>query len=111
VLKYERQCCGRRGLVAEKGSGRNVESADGGLGVSPLVPTALDGAAMSVCSLGLLLALAALTSLSRAASLTGRHLLAWALVVLFVPFVGPVSWFCFRLRGKRQRVRYLDDDA
>jgi hypothetical protein len=111
VLKYERQCCGRRGLVAEEGSGRNVESADGGLDVSPLVPTALDGAAMSVCSLGLLLALAALTSLIRAASLTGRHLLAWALVVLFVPFVGPVSWFCFRLRGKRQRVRYLDDEA
>lgn len=107
---YERQCFGSHLFVAEKGSGRSVET-DGGLGVSPLVPTALDGAAMSVCFFGLLLALAALTSLIRAASLTGRHLLAWALVVLFVPFVGPVSWFAVRLRGRRQRFRYLDDDA
>ncbi|MFJ4075380.1 PLDc N-terminal domain-containing protein [Curtobacterium sp. NPDC089991] len=79
--------------------------------MSPLVPTALDGAAMSVCILGLLLALAALTSLIRAASLTGRHLLAWALVVLFVPFVGPVSWFAVRFRRSRQRFQNLDDDA
>lgn len=76
--------------------------------MSPLVPTALDGAAMSVCIFGLLLALAALASLIRAASPTGWHLLAWALVVLFV---GPVSWFAVRLRGRRQRFRYLDDDA
>jgi len=79
--------------------------------VNPLVPTALDGAAMSVRIFGLLLALVALASLIRAASPTGWHLLAWALVVLFVPLVGPVSWFAIRLRGRRQRLRYLDDDA
>lgn len=93
-----------------EGSGRNVET-DGRLGVSPLVPTVLDGAAMSVCVFGLLLALAALASLIRAASPTGWHVLAWTLVVLFVPFVGPVSWFTIRLRGRRQGFRYLDDDA
>ncbi|MBT1623578.1 PLDc N-terminal domain-containing protein [Curtobacterium flaccumfaciens pv. oortii] len=66
---------------------------------------------MSVCIVGLLLALAALASLIRAASLTGLEFLAWTLVVLFVPFVGPVSWFAVRLRGRRQRFRHLDDDA
>ena len=106
---YERQCAGCC-IVADEGNGQNVDS-DGGLGVSPLVPTALDGAAMSVCIFGLLLALAALASLIRAASPKGWHLLAWALVVLFVPFVGPVSWFAVRLLGRRQRFRYLDDDA
>lgn len=79
--------------------------------MSPLVPTVLDGAAMSVCVIGLLLALAALASPIRAASPTGWHLLAWALVVLFVPFVGPVSWFAVRLGGRRQRLRHLDDNA
>lgn len=79
--------------------------------MSPLVPTALDGAAMSVCICGLLLALAALASLLSAESATRWHLLAWTLVVLFVPFVGPVSWFTIRLRGRRRRFRYLDDDA
>lgn len=79
--------------------------------MNPLVPTVLDGAAMSVCIVGLVLALAALASLIRAASLTGLRFLAWTLVILFVPFVGPVSWFTSRLRGRRQSFRYLDDDA
>ncbi|MDP4331889.1 PLDc N-terminal domain-containing protein [Curtobacterium sp. A7_M15] len=76
--------------------------------VNPLLPTALDGATMSIAIVGLVLALAALASLLAASSPTGWPVLAWALVVLFVPFVGPVSWFAARRRERLLRFRDLD---
>jgi cytochrome bd-type quinol oxidase subunit 1 len=68
--------------------------------MNPLVPTALDGALMAVSLVALILALAAFVSLIRAGSPAGWPLLAWVLVVLLVPFVGPAAWFTVRRRER-----------
>lgn len=68
--------------------------------VNPLVPTVLDGALTAVALVALLLALAAVISLIRAAPPSGWRLLAWAVVVLIVPVVGPAMWFRARQRAR-----------
>jgi nucleoside permease NupC len=66
--------------------------------MNPLVPSALDGVLM-IASLGaLILALVALISVLRATFPSGWRQLAWALVVLIVPYFGPLAWFVARLR-------------
>ena len=68
--------------------------------MNPLVPTALDGVLMAVSLVALFLALAAFISLMRSGSTSGRHLIAWTLVVLFVPIIGPAMWFIARRRER-----------
>ncbi len=65
--------------------------------MNPLVPTPADGALMVVSLVALALSLSAFLSLARGA-VTGRRGLAWALVVLFVPFLGAAAWFVARHR-------------
>nr|WP_232832743.1 PLDc N-terminal domain-containing protein [Curtobacterium sp. YC1] len=55
---------------------------------------------MAVSLVALLLALAAFISLIRSASPSGWRLLGWALVVLFVPIIGPAAWFLGRHRER-----------
>lgn len=71
--------------------------------VDPLVPTPLDGVLMAVWITALFLAGAAFISLMRRASTSGRRLLAWVIVVLFVPILGPAAWFIARRRGRPVR--------
>ena len=68
--------------------------------MNPLVPTALDGVLMAVSLFALFLALAAFISLIRSRSTFGRRLLGWTLVVLFVPIIGPATWFVARHRER-----------
>ncbi|MBF4613083.1 hypothetical protein [Curtobacterium sp. VKM Ac-1376] len=79
--------------------------------MNPLVPTVLDAAVLIVCLVALILALAAFGSLARSASLNGWRLLAWAFVVLFVPFVGPATWFVARRRARLLAFQQVSDDA
>ena len=61
--------------------------------VNPLVPAAYD-VIWSITAVGvLLLMVIALVSISRTAKrITSWQALIWALVVIFVPLVGPLSW-------------------
>jgi hypothetical protein len=68
--------------------------------MNPLVPTALDGVLMTVSLVALFLALAAFISLMRSGSTSGRRLIAWTLVVLFIPIIGPATWFVARRRER-----------
>ena len=68
--------------------------------MNPLVPTALDGVLMGVSLVALFLALATFISLMRSWSTSGRRLIAWTLVVLFVPIIGPAAWFVARHRER-----------
>ncbi|WFR67094.1 PLDc N-terminal domain-containing protein [Curtobacterium flaccumfaciens] len=68
--------------------------------MSPLVPTTLDVVLIVVSFGALILALAAFISLLRAATPSGWALLAWTLVVLFVPIVGPATWLVGRRRER-----------
>lgn len=68
--------------------------------MNPLVPTVLDGVLMAVGLAALLVALAAFVSLIRCATTSGWRLLAWALVVLLVPIVGPAAWFVAQHRER-----------
>ncbi|WP_186377183.1 PLD nuclease N-terminal domain-containing protein [Curtobacterium pusillum] len=63
---------------------------------------------MTVSVVALLLALAAFLSLIRSGSTSGRRLLAWTVVVLFVPIIGPATWFVAR---HRERSTEPDDDG
>jgi hypothetical protein len=76
--------------------------------MNPLVPTPLDGALIVVSLGATTFALVAFISLIRAATPSGRVLLAWAIVVLFVPIIGPAAWLAGRHRERakaRERVR------
>ncbi|MBT2503783.1 PLDc N-terminal domain-containing protein [Curtobacterium sp. ISL-83] len=68
--------------------------------MNPLVPTALDGVLMTVSVVALLVALAAFLSLIQSSSTSGRRLLAWTVVVLFIPIMGPATWFAARQRER-----------
>lgn len=68
--------------------------------MNPLVPTALDGVLMTVSLIALFLALAAFISLMRSGSTSGRRLIVWTLVVLFVPIIGPATWLIARCRER-----------
>ncbi|WP_336698615.1 PLDc N-terminal domain-containing protein [Curtobacterium sp. USHLN213] len=68
--------------------------------MNPFVPTVFDGALMALSVVALLLALAAFISLLLATTASGWRLLAWALVILFVPIVGPATWFVARRRER-----------
>lgn len=70
---------------------------------NPLVPSLTDGVAMIAAVIGLVLTLVALVSVLRAAPLSGRRTLAWAVFVLVVPFVGAVTWFVTARRGSTAR--------
>jgi len=74
-----------------------------GAAANPLVPTPTDAVAMIAALVGLVLALLALVSVLRAAALSGRHTLAWAVFVLVVPYVGAVMWFVTARRGSTAR--------
>ncbi|ROR29013.1 phospholipase D-like protein [Curtobacterium sp. JUb34] len=67
----------------------------------PLVPTPLDGVLMAMSITALFLAGAAFISVMRRASTSGGRLVAWVVVVLFVPILGPAAWFIARRRGAR----------
>jgi len=68
--------------------------------MNPFVPTAFDGALMTLSVVALLLALVAFICLLLATTASGWRLLAWALVILFVPIVGPAMWFVARRRER-----------
>ncbi|MEK6310061.1 MULTISPECIES: PLDc N-terminal domain-containing protein [Curtobacterium] len=73
--------------------------------MNPLVPSTPDGV-VAIAAVGavILSAAALLSVIITAPRLPGRALLAWALVVALVPFVGPASWFLTR-QGKRSAAR------
>lgn len=68
--------------------------------MNPFVPTVFDGALMALSVVALLLALVAFTSLLVSRTASGWRSLAWALVILFVPIVGPAAWFVARRRER-----------
>ncbi|WP_416393243.1 MULTISPECIES: PLDc N-terminal domain-containing protein [unclassified Curtobacterium] len=68
--------------------------------MNPFVPTTFDGALMAVAVGALILALTAFVSLLLSRTASGWHLLAWALIVLVVPIVGPAAWFVARRRER-----------
>ncbi|MFS0731656.1 PLD nuclease N-terminal domain-containing protein [Curtobacterium sp. 1P10AnD] len=68
--------------------------------MNPFVPTSLDGALMAVSVGALVLALAAFISLLLSGAAPSWRPLAWALVILFVPIVGPATWFVARRRER-----------
>ncbi|MFJ7289428.1 PLDc N-terminal domain-containing protein [Curtobacterium sp. NPDC098951] len=68
--------------------------------MNPFVPTTFDGALMAVAVGALILALTAFVSLLLSRTASGWYLLAWALVVLVVPIVGPAAWFVARRRER-----------
>ena len=68
--------------------------------MNPLVPTVVDGVLMAVSLVALFVALAAFVSLMQSGSPSGWRLLAWTFVVLFVPIIGPATWFVARRRGR-----------
>lgn len=76
--------------------------------MNPLVPTALDGVLMTASLVALLLALAAFISLMRCRSTSDRRLIAWTLVVLFIPIIGPATWFVAR---RRERLTEANGDG
>ncbi|SOC88093.1 Phospholipase_D-nuclease N-terminal [Curtobacterium sp. 314Chir4.1] len=68
--------------------------------MNPLVPSALDGVLTIGSLVALILALVALISVLRATFPSGWRQLAWALVVLVVPYIGPLAWFVARRRER-----------
>jgi hypothetical protein len=68
--------------------------------MNPLVPSALDGVLTAVSLAALILVVVAFISLVCAAPRDGRRLLAWGLVVLLVPFIGPAAWIVARRRER-----------
>lgn len=75
---------------------------------SPLVPAAYD-VMWSVLVVGLLgLLAAALWSIHRSRTATAHEQLAWTLVVLLLPVVGPLLWFVARVP---RRVVTVGEDA
>lgn len=71
--------------------------------MNPLVPTPAEGALMIAAVIGIVLALIALVAVLRSAQLSGWRLLAWAVVVLAVPFVGALTWFVTAQHGSTAR--------
>lgn len=60
---------------------------------NPLLPTAYDVMWSVVTIGGLILMVIALVSIARMArSLTSGQAIAWTLVVIFLPFIGSLSW-------------------
>jgi choline-glycine betaine transporter len=73
--------------------------------MNPLVPTPFDGTMMVVAVIAFVLMVVALFSLILAApKLSGWRLVAWALLVLLVPFVGPAAWLISRQRERTARL-------
>lgn len=70
--------------------------------MNPLVPSAFDGVLIAGALGTVILACAACVSLLLNRTVTGWSLLAWALVILFVPIIGPAAWFIAR---RRERAR------
>lgn len=69
--------------------------------MNPLVPTAFDGAMTALSAVALSLAIVAVISLIISApTRSGWNVIAWALFVLLVPFVGPAAWFLTRRRER-----------
>ena len=61
--------------------------------MNPLIPSVLDVAGAGIAVLRLMLAVWAVVSLARTASrMSPRRALAWVLIVLAVPLVGPLAW-------------------
>jgi hypothetical protein len=79
--------------------------------MNPLIPTPLDGVLMVVSLVALFLALAAFISLIRSASPSGWPLLAWTLVVLLIPFIGPAAWFKVQHRKQSFKLKHHSDSA
>lgn len=79
--------------------------------MNPLIPTALDGTLMIVSLVALFLTLAAFISLIRSASPSGWWLLAWTLVVLLIPFIGPAAWFTVQHRKQSFELKHHSDSA
>jgi hypothetical protein len=79
--------------------------------MNPLIPTPLDGVLMVVSLVALVLALAAFISLICSASPSGWRLLAWTLVVLLIPFIGPAAWFKVQHRKKSFELKHHSDSA
>lgn len=68
--------------------------------VNPLLPAGYDIVWSMVMVALLALAVLALVSIGRAREVTGWRTLAWIVVVLALPLVGPVLWF---LLGRTSR--------
>lgn len=69
---------------------------------NPLIPAGYDIAWAVISILALALVVLALLSLARAAkNLTALQGLAWTLIVLFVPIVGPTAWLAIGRQAKK----------
>ncbi|MCM3697541.1 PLDc N-terminal domain-containing protein [Microbacterium oleivorans] len=68
--------------------------------VNPLLPSLYDVVWSLVALIVIGLAVVALVSLARSArGLTSVQALAWAIVILFVPVLGPVAWLAVGRRA------------
>lgn len=71
---------------------------------NPLIPAGYDLAWTAVCVVMLALLLWALVSLARhAKALTATQALAWTLVAILVPVVGPLCWLFIGRRATSPR--------
>ena len=71
---------------------------------NPLIPAGYDLAWTAVCVVMLGLLLWALVSLARhAKALTARQALAWTLLSILVPIVGPLCWLLIGRRATSPR--------
>lgn len=70
---------------------------------NPLLPAAYDTAWSVAVVVVLLLMVIALISITRTAKrITSPQALIWTLVVIFVPLIGPLSWFFIGRRSANQ---------
>ena len=73
---------------------------------NPLLPAGYDIAWASVSVLMVALLVVALVSMARCASrLTATNAVLWTLLVIFVPFLGPIAWLAVGRRSVRWQKR------
>jgi apolipoprotein N-acyltransferase len=79
--------------------------------MNPLVPSALDGVLMTASLVALIMALVALISVLRVTFRSWWRQLAWVLVVLIVPYIGPLAWFVARRRERSLKLGHGVDGS
>lgn len=63
--------------------------------MNPLIPTAFDVAMSVLAVAAMLFALCAFVSMVRDRKATGSTFLVWLLIVLLLPVLGALAWFCY----------------
>lgn len=71
------------------------------MNAEPFVPVAFELGVWGMAVLALALVVAALISIHRSRVAGSTEQLIWTLVVIFLPFLGPILWFAY-LGSKRK---------